>query len=193
MIFCRNVLIYFDQDTKIDIFRRLAKATEKDGFLALGAAETVVGLTDVFKPYRDTARALSPRKASIQCRPKISGRLCQRAEGRCNGGYVTMSEENKGPERVTFSRGYSVCIMGIDGTWRRDCTLNAISDNDAILTVEGSIRGPQPQGILPAALVDRPRLSSLRTGSRQWRGDRCPVSARKVTKRGVRVLLPRKP
>jgi chemotaxis protein methyltransferase CheR len=53
VIFCRNVLIYFDQDTKIDIFRRLAKATEKDGFLALGAAETVVGLTDVFKPYRD--------------------------------------------------------------------------------------------------------------------------------------------
>ncbi len=52
-----------------------------------------------------------------------------------------MSEESKGPERVTFSRGYGVCIMGIDGTWRRDCTLNAISDHDAILTVEGSIQG----------------------------------------------------
>ena len=52
-----------------------------------------------------------------------------------------MAEEIKGPERVTFSRGYGVCIMGIDGTWRRDCMLNAISDNDAILTVEGSIQG----------------------------------------------------
>jgi chemotaxis protein methyltransferase CheR len=51
VIFCRNVLIYFDQDTKIDIFNRLAKVTEPDGFLALGAAETVVGLTDVFRPY----------------------------------------------------------------------------------------------------------------------------------------------
>jgi chemotaxis protein methyltransferase CheR len=51
VIFCRNVLIYFDQDTKINIFNRLAKATEPDGFLALGAAETVVGLTDVFKPH----------------------------------------------------------------------------------------------------------------------------------------------
>ena len=51
VIFCRNVLIYFDQDTKINIFKRLAKATEPDGFLVLGAAETVVGLTDVFKPY----------------------------------------------------------------------------------------------------------------------------------------------
>ncbi|SHK81591.1 MCP methyltransferase, CheR-type [Bradyrhizobium lablabi] len=51
VIFCRNVLIYFDQDTKINIFNRLAKATEPDGFLALGAAETVVGLTEAFKPY----------------------------------------------------------------------------------------------------------------------------------------------
>jgi hypothetical protein len=54
---------------------------------------------------------------------------------------MNMSEEGKAPERVTFSRGYGVCIMGIDGTWRRDCMLNAISDNDAILTVEGSIQG----------------------------------------------------
>src|ERR1700738_849320 len=52
-----------------------------------------------------------------------------------------MTDDGKGPERVTFSRGYGVCVMGIDGTWRRDCPLNAISDNDAILTVEGSIQG----------------------------------------------------
>ena len=52
-----------------------------------------------------------------------------------------MAEDAKGVERVTFSRGYDVCIMAIDGTWRRDCTLNAISDTDAILTVEGSIQG----------------------------------------------------
>jgi hypothetical protein len=52
-----------------------------------------------------------------------------------------MTDESKGPERVTFSRGYDVCIMAIDGTWRRNCLLNAISDNDAVLTVEGSIQG----------------------------------------------------
>jgi hypothetical protein len=52
-----------------------------------------------------------------------------------------MTGDGKASERVTFSRGYGVCIMGIDGTWRRDCLLNAISDNDAILTVEGSIQG----------------------------------------------------
>ena len=52
-----------------------------------------------------------------------------------------MGEQTKGSERVSFSRGYDVCIMAIDGTWRRDCKLNAISDNDALLTVEGSIHG----------------------------------------------------
>jgi len=52
-----------------------------------------------------------------------------------------MTDDNNAPERVTFSRGYGVCIMGIDGTWRRDCLLNAISDNDAMLTVEGTIEG----------------------------------------------------
>src|SRR5580765_5630666 len=52
-----------------------------------------------------------------------------------------MTEGGKGAERVTFSRGYDVCLMAIDGTWRRDCQLNAISDNDAVLTVDGSIQG----------------------------------------------------
>ena len=52
-----------------------------------------------------------------------------------------MTEDGKSTERVTFSRGYDVCIMAIDGTWRRNCQLNAISDTDAMLTVEGSIQG----------------------------------------------------
>jgi hypothetical protein len=52
-----------------------------------------------------------------------------------------MSDDTKGSDRVNFSRGYDVCIMAIDGTWRRDCKLNAISENDAALTVEGSING----------------------------------------------------
>jgi chemotaxis protein methyltransferase CheR len=53
LIFCRNVLIYFDQDAKIDVLNRLARVTAADGFLVLGAAETVVGLTDRFKMVHD--------------------------------------------------------------------------------------------------------------------------------------------
>jgi len=53
LVFCRNVLIYFDQPTKIDVLNRLARQMPSDGFLILGAAETVVGLTDAFKPMPD--------------------------------------------------------------------------------------------------------------------------------------------
>ncbi len=49
IIFCRNVMIYFDGDTKAGIFARLAKVIEPDGVLALGAAESVVGISDAFK------------------------------------------------------------------------------------------------------------------------------------------------
>jgi chemotaxis protein methyltransferase CheR len=63
VIFCRNVLIYFDQDTKSRIFGRLAKGIEPDGFLVLGAAETVVGLTEVFKPFPDRRGLYRPNGA----------------------------------------------------------------------------------------------------------------------------------
>jgi chemotaxis protein methyltransferase CheR len=53
VIFCRNVLIYFDQETKARVFERLARMLEPDGVLALGAAESVVGITDVFRPFPD--------------------------------------------------------------------------------------------------------------------------------------------
>ena len=49
LIFCRNVLIYFDQETKVNVLDRLAEVISGDGYLVLGAAETVVGLTDSFK------------------------------------------------------------------------------------------------------------------------------------------------
>ncbi len=64
VIFCRNVLIYFDQDTKISILNRLAKANEPDGFLVLGAAETVVGLTDVYRPDPDRRGLYRPNGAN---------------------------------------------------------------------------------------------------------------------------------
>ena len=62
VVFCRNVLIYFGQETKIDVLTRLARVTERDGFLALGAAETVVGLTDAFKPIADKRGLYAPHE-----------------------------------------------------------------------------------------------------------------------------------
>jgi chemotaxis protein methyltransferase CheR len=64
LIFCRNVLIYFDQETKIDVLDRLSRAIAADGFLVLGAAETVVGLTDSFKVIGDKHGLYAPNLRS---------------------------------------------------------------------------------------------------------------------------------
>ncbi|MFZ0425549.1 MAG: protein-glutamate O-methyltransferase CheR [Xanthobacteraceae bacterium] len=63
LVFCRNVLIYFDADTKVDVLTRMAQITAGDGFLVLGAAETVVGLTDRFKMVPDKRGLYVPNSA----------------------------------------------------------------------------------------------------------------------------------
>src|ERR1700721_1500588 len=44
-------------------------------------------------------------------------------------------------ERVDFERGVRVHIMGIDGTWRRDCIMIDVSQTGARLCIEGSFEG----------------------------------------------------
>jgi hypothetical protein len=52
-----------------------------------------------------------------------------------------MVTERRAGERVTFERGIPAHMMGIDGTWRRDCTMEDVSETGAKLTVEGSVEG----------------------------------------------------
>jgi chemotaxis protein methyltransferase CheR len=82
LIFCRNVLIYFDQPTKTNVLNRLGRLAAADGYLILGAAETVVGLTESFatlpelrgvyvpgarppRPQLAAGRAAAPRLVAI--------------------------------------------------------------------------------------------------------------------------------
>lgn len=62
VIFCRNVLIYFDDKTKAGVLEKMSRALEKDGFLFLGGAETVLGISDKFSPM--------PEKRGLYIKPE---------------------------------------------------------------------------------------------------------------------------
>lgn len=60
LVLCRNVLLYFDRQVRADAFARLAAAVMPDGFLMLGAGETVVGQTSRFSPTSHRASFFEP-------------------------------------------------------------------------------------------------------------------------------------
>ncbi len=53
IVFCRNVLIYFDGPTKSEVLDRMAQQMNPGGFLMLGASESVVGLSTAFEATQD--------------------------------------------------------------------------------------------------------------------------------------------
>ena len=65
VVFCRNVLIYFDLETKRDILKRIAAQMNDKSYILLGAAETVVGVVDSFTPNK-AARGLYEKAQSAQ-------------------------------------------------------------------------------------------------------------------------------
>ncbi len=71
VVFCRNVLIYFDQATKTAVLDRIARVTDRSGYLVLGAAETVVGLTESFKPFADRRGLYAPNTAMPNAAPQL--------------------------------------------------------------------------------------------------------------------------
>jgi chemotaxis protein methyltransferase CheR len=58
LVLCRNVLIYFEVPVKRDVLDRIAKRLHSDGFLLLGAAETVLGICDRFDRFKGCASAV---------------------------------------------------------------------------------------------------------------------------------------
>lgn len=69
VVFCRNVLIYFENDAKRQILNRIRRQLRDDGFLLLGSAETVLGICDAFQ------RATGPKSSMYQ--PASSAAISQ--------------------------------------------------------------------------------------------------------------------
>jgi chemotaxis protein methyltransferase CheR len=68
IVFCRNVLIYFSADFKMDILKRIHGTLQNDGHLFIGASEGVSNLTDFYKMQQ-----FSPGIA-YQAKPIAGGR-----------------------------------------------------------------------------------------------------------------------
>lgn len=54
---------------------------------------------------------------------------------------MAVKTDQRGSSRVVFERGIAAQMMGIDGTWRRDCTMEDVSESGAKLTIDGSVEG----------------------------------------------------
>src|SRR5690606_23489066 len=61
IIFCRNVLIYFDAVTKKNILERMAPMLPPHGYLVLGGAETVIGVTEKWGPLTGVSGTYQPK------------------------------------------------------------------------------------------------------------------------------------
>src|SRR6516162_9817742 len=99
VVFCRNVLIYFDQPTKAKLLDAIAQQMPADGILYLGAAETVLGITSGHWGVSTTQtaeegalRGLAGSKVPEECRhaERVSRtpdgyRQCPAASLRCVG------------------------------------------------------------------------------------------------------------
>jgi chemotaxis protein methyltransferase CheR len=72
VIFCRNVLIYFDQTTKTAVLDRVARMLPGDGFLYLGGAETVIGITDKFQSLADQRGIYAPAPSTSALAQKLA-------------------------------------------------------------------------------------------------------------------------
>lgn len=60
VVFCRNVLIYFDPPTKTRVLEGIARRMPSDGYLYLGGAETTLGLTELFRPVSGERGVYAP-------------------------------------------------------------------------------------------------------------------------------------
>jgi chemotaxis protein methyltransferase CheR len=65
VVFCRNVLIYFDPPTKARALEAIARQMPPDGLLYLGGAETVLGITDRFVPIAGDRGVYGPAGPAV--------------------------------------------------------------------------------------------------------------------------------
>ncbi len=112
MIFCRNVLIYFDDATKRAVLGRLAAGLASDGYLVLGAAETTTSHSPDFM-------AVPERHHGVFCftpEAAAAARAHEEAGRRKGGGVGSPRSEQAsahGPSQADHAQGPSDRTAGV--------------------------------------------------------------------------------
>jgi len=75
IIFCRNVLIYFDVETKARALNAMAGRLNPHGAIVLGGAETVLGITDKLEPFPNRRGVYRVVDKAAQPLPKMAPAL----------------------------------------------------------------------------------------------------------------------
>lgn len=81
IVFCRNVIIYFDKTSKIKLFNNLARLVPEGGLVMIGHSESLNGITDAFDSLGKTIYQRNEKPA-----PKASGQAAEKAGEQAGGG-----------------------------------------------------------------------------------------------------------
>jgi chemotaxis protein methyltransferase CheR len=69
IIFCRNVMIYFDKQTQHNLVMRLCRYLDEDGYLLIGHSESLMG-ADL--PLKNVSTAIYKKTSSVNLSKRIS-------------------------------------------------------------------------------------------------------------------------
>ena len=100
-----------------------------------------------------------------------------------------MAAERRKGERVIFERGITAHLMGIDGTWRRECVMEDISEIGAKLRIAGSLDGLLLKEFF--LLLSSTGLAYRRCELAWVNGDQIGVNFLKPERKRKRRALPR--
>ena len=71
LILCRNVLLYFDSETRQRAFARLMEVLHPDGWIMLGAGETIIGHTDELALVKGGIGLYRPIKSELAAQYEV--------------------------------------------------------------------------------------------------------------------------
>ncbi|MCA9187767.1 MAG: CheR family methyltransferase [Pirellulaceae bacterium] len=90
IIFCRNVMIYFNSETQSQLVEHFAKYLNPNGYLIIGHSESLFGINDRFKALGDTVYQLEKPVATSAARPPST-----KADVPVPAGKPTLREKRK--------------------------------------------------------------------------------------------------